>query len=59
MTKLGGADDRFGNHLCVYWANLTCLSGCNQLANTKFTTPVTKISKSNDDFVSWLKTQVP
>lgn len=59
MTKLGGADDRFGNHLNVYWANLPCLSGCNQPAKTKFTRPITKISKSNDDFVSWLKTQVP
>ena len=38
--------DRFGDHLCVHCANLPCVSGCYQFTNTKFTRPITEISKS-------------
>ena len=44
--KLGGAGDRFGDHLAVSCANVPSLSECNQFTDTKFTRPVTKISKS-------------
>ena len=44
--KLGGAGDKFGDYLCVDCANLPCVRGNNQVTNTTFTRPVTKISKS-------------
>ena len=30
FTKLGEAGDRFGDYLCVDWANLSCIGGRNQ-----------------------------
>ena len=49
LAKLEKAGDRFGDYLCVHCTNLSCVSGCNQLINTKFNRPITKISKSNTD----------
>ena len=45
-TKLGRIGDRFGDNLAVGCANFPCVSGRNQFTNTKFTTPITKVSKS-------------
>ena len=48
-AKLGEAGDRFGDYISVDCANLPCVSGRNPFANTKFTRPMTKISKPNGD----------
>ena len=48
-AKLGGAGDRFGDYLCLDCPNLLCVSGHDQFTNTKFTRPISQISKSNDD----------
>ena len=43
-SSLGGTGDRFGDYSpCVYRANLPCVSRHNQLTNTKFARPITKI----------------
>ena len=47
IDELGETGCRFGEYLCVDCGNLPCLSGHSQLANTKFTKPNTKISKSD------------
>ena len=49
VINLGGAGDMFGDYSCVYRANFPGVSGRNHFTNTKFTTPITKISKSNHD----------
>ena len=46
LSKLEGASGRFGDYLCMVGANLPGVSGHNQCVNTKFTRPITKISKS-------------
>ena len=46
-SKLGEDCDRFGDYLCVVCDSLHCASGHNQIINTKFTKPITKISKSS------------
>ena len=47
LTNLRGAVDRFGDYLWVDCANLHCITGRNQFANTKFTRPINKMSKSS------------
>ena len=47
LTNLRGAVDRFGDYLWVDCANLHCIRGRNQFANTKFTRPINKMSKSS------------
>ena len=44
MCKLRGADDRFGDYLCLDCAK----SGRNQFADTKCARHITKISKPSD-----------
>ena len=48
MHKLGAAGDRFGDCLCMDYANLPYVSGRNQFTNTKFTRPYNQVLKSND-----------
>ena len=51
IIKLGGAGDRFCDYLCLDFANLPCPSGHNQRIQTKFTRPITNISKSTHNLV--------
>ena len=48
-TKLGAAVNRFGDYLCVNCANYPSACGRNQSINTKFTSPMIKISKSSQN----------
>ena len=45
MDKLGRASDRIGDELYVDCAFLPSVTVCNQLIRTKFTRPITEISK--------------
>ena len=47
----GGDGGRFGDYLCVDCTNMPRLSGRNKFTNTKFTRPITKISKSSFSFI--------
>ena len=49
MGELGGAGDRFGDYLCVDGRNLSCVNGQNPFTNSKFTGPITKMSRSSSD----------
>ena len=46
-TMCGRAVSRFGDYLCVDCAHLPRVGRHNQVTDTKFTTPNTKISKSS------------
>ena len=58
-TKPRGAGDRFGDYLCVDFANLPCATGLNDFINTKFTRHITKMFKSMDQISRLNRLRLP
>ena len=52
ISKVGGTGDRYGDYLCVKCNNFPCITGFSHFTNTKFTRPITKISKSTHFFLA-------
>ena len=48
MLNLRGAGDRLGDYCWVDCANLPSVSGHNRFADTKYTRPISKLSKSSN-----------